>query len=151
MLLNPSEDRVPPSVTTVRLSTSYWSDARGIHCKKSITVLKRKSTGPLFFLEDVGMVGAEDVMRQIVNLDECEDGEYTVNMCDIERDWETGWVDGWNYRLDPVGPIQPDGTCQYCGRDYTPYMDDPDLTVGGPCPSDDCPSNVEMKGKTWKG
>lgn len=50
----------------------------------------------------------------------------------------------------PTDAIQADWTCRYCGRDYSADALDLDIAVGGVCPSDDCPSNVEMQGRVWQ-
>lgn len=87
--------------TVVRLATSFWSDARGMYLKRSITILKRKS-GPYPFLdEEIYSVGAREMFERIVNLLESPDGVYSVVTCNEELDWETGALDDWDYRLEP--------------------------------------------------
>lgn len=86
----------------VKLSTSYWSDSRGLNMKRSIIFLKRKCRGHNYLEEDVKMVGADLVFKRILNLNQCEDGVYQIIMCDGVKDYETGIIEDWNYKLDKV-------------------------------------------------
>ena len=85
----------------VRLRTEWWHDNNGIYQKKSLTVLRRKSQGHNYLLEDASCAGAMETMQSIVNLDDCKDGVYLVDTCNISRDWESGIVDGWDLKLVP--------------------------------------------------
>lgn len=69
--------------------------------RKSLVVLKSKSGGCDLILEDCTMTGAEEVIRRIVNLNECQDGRYVVALCNEHRDWETGHIEDYDYRLLP--------------------------------------------------
>jgi hypothetical protein len=64
--------------------------------------MRRLSTGHDFLSEDTSMVGADEVIPQIVNLDEVEDGLYRVITVNERRDWESGYVDSYDYRLVPI-------------------------------------------------
>lgn len=90
----------------VRVSTSYWSDSRSIHVKKSISYLKRTSQGHNWLDEEVDMIGADEVIRSIVNFDSCKDGLYTVEFCNLSTDWETGHIDGYDLFLKPYIPTK---------------------------------------------
>lgn len=48
------------------------------------------------------MISPEEVTDRIVNLQQCKDGVYEITMCNVAKDWETGYVDSWDYRLSPV-------------------------------------------------
>jgi hypothetical protein len=48
------------------------------------------------------MVGADEVMPRIVNLDEVEDGLYRVITINERLNWETGYADSYDYRLVPI-------------------------------------------------
>jgi hypothetical protein len=89
------------SETVVRVETSYWTSKRGLHSTKSVKYLRRKSTGYNILEEDIGMSDAEGVFKRIVNIDTCVDGIYRVICCDVQRDWETGNIDDYNYQLVP--------------------------------------------------
>lgn len=87
--------------TIVSVKTSYWHDKDGAYLKKSLRVLKRKSSGYNVLLEDCGMEGAESVLSKLINLNEVQDGVYKVIVCNESRDWETGYVDDWDLKLVP--------------------------------------------------
>lgn len=96
-----TEPKVPP-VTVVRLTTSAWSDGNGgFHQKKSLTTLKRKSSGHQVFEEDCCNQGVSDAWNLITNIDTAPDGVYYLNMINEKRDWESGNVEEWEYVLTP--------------------------------------------------
>ena len=84
---------------TVRVKTTAWADKRGLHTKKSLTFLRRQCEGFNILAEDADAIGAEEVLPRIVNLGEVEDGIYEVVACNESYDYETGYVDDYNYRL----------------------------------------------------
>lgn len=84
---------------TVRVKTTVWADKRGLHTKKSLTFLRRQCEGFNVLAEDASAIGAEDVLPRIVNLAEVGDGIYEVVVCNESHDYETGYVDDYDYRL----------------------------------------------------
>lgn len=86
----------------VRLRTSAWADAKGLHIKRSLTFLRRQCVGFNGLEEDAGAIGAERLVGSITNLSECEDGIYEAVVCNLSRDWETGHADDWDYKLVPA-------------------------------------------------
>ena len=84
---------------TVRVKTTLWADKRGLHTKKSLTFLRRQCEGFNVIAEDVIAIGAGEVLPRILNLGEVEDGIYEVVVCNESRDYETGYVDDYDYRL----------------------------------------------------
>jgi len=97
--LNPQEHE---NKCVVRLKTSTWSDKRGVYLKKSITYLRRLSKGYLILEEDTKNIDTE-VIEGIINLDECSDGVYVVVTCNERYDWETGYIDSYDYKLVRIG------------------------------------------------
>tara|TARA_R110002096_G_scaffold176849_1_gene353272 strand:- start:251 stop:547 length:297 start_codon:yes stop_codon:yes gene_type:complete len=85
----------------VRIKRSYWHDERGVHQKTDVGYLKRKSEGYNVLEEDCQNIGAEEVFPRIINLSDSPDGIYELAACNISRDWETGCVDEWDYKLSP--------------------------------------------------
>lgn len=85
----------------VRLVTTYWASKKGLHTKKDIIFLKRKSEGFNWLEEDSLMSGCDRVFPLIVNLEECTDGIYEVIMVNETKDWESGHVESWEYKLVP--------------------------------------------------
>jgi len=99
-----SKEREPRFVCVVRLRTSVWSDSKGLHIKRTLAHQKRLSTGFNILLEDLGAIGADEVAIRISNLASCLDGLYRVETCNESRDFETGLVDDYDYRLIPYEP-----------------------------------------------
>lgn len=98
-LLNPKKTE---NVCTVRLTTTYWSNATGVHTKKSLVFLRRQCKGYNIFEEDSSNMGASEVLPYVTNLYECRDGVYRVKLCNVSKDFETGQVDYYDYVLMPV-------------------------------------------------
>lgn len=86
----------------IRLTTSCYHTHKGVHIKKSLTFLKRRSKGYNTLYEDCGNIGADEVVNNITNLHECADGIYKVVVVVFGREWETGLIDDWGYRLVKV-------------------------------------------------
>ena len=63
--------------------------------------MRRKSKGLNILEKDANATENDCVMRRITNLNSVDDGLYTVVICDEERDFETGYVEDWNYKLVP--------------------------------------------------
>lgn len=97
----------PPHRCVIRIRTTWWNDKRGLHTKKSLTFLQRQCVGYNILEDDADIVGAESVIDKITNLDSCSDGVYEVRVCNEYRDWETGYVDDWEYVLIPLDLSQP--------------------------------------------
>jgi hypothetical protein len=95
-------EKQPENVCIVRLTTSFWNDNKGINSRKSLTYLRRRSQGFQNLEEECSAIGPEDAMKTIINLDECEDGIYEVVACNISHDYESGHIDGWDFKLVKV-------------------------------------------------
>ena len=103
---------------TVRVKTTVWADKRGLHTKKSLTFLRRQCEGFNVLAEDVSAIGAEEVLQRLVNLGEVEDGIYEVVVCNESHDYETGYVDDYDYRLVTANAIGQRGAA--CGASAAP-------------------------------
>ena len=90
------------SVCIVRLSTSAWHDKRGVYLKKSLVFLRRRCKGFPVFEDDCSQSEVIDVLDRVLNIDTVPDGIYKVTPCNITTDFESGYVDDWDYRLDPI-------------------------------------------------
>ena len=84
----------------VRVKTTAWADKRGLHTKKSLTFLRRQCEGLNFLSEEIAAIGVEEVLQRILNWNEVTDGIYEVVVCNERRDWETGYVEDYDYRLE---------------------------------------------------
>ena len=85
----------------IRIRTTTWSTARGVHRKKELLYLRRPSLGHNFVAEDASVVNASELVNNIVNFDSVTDGVYEVITVNEHRDWETGYLDSWEYKLVP--------------------------------------------------
>ena len=85
--------------TIVRIQDSYYKTYRGVAFKREMNVLKRKSVGCNLVEECFDDVEC-DICR-IQNFDAEPPGIYEVMVCNESRDWETGWLDDWEYKLVP--------------------------------------------------
>jgi hypothetical protein len=94
--LDDNEDKI-----VVRLSRSYWHDNSGFYHKISLKKLKRKSSGYCFIEEDAMNIGFEEIYKKIINIEDCKDGIYVIETCNEKRDWESGDVDDYDYKLVP--------------------------------------------------
>ncbi len=73
-----AEKKLNSSYFTIKVKTCYYHSNKGIHSRKDITILKRKSN-PMqvdFFFEDVNMMGVE--YKSFKKFFDLEDGEYQV-------------------------------------------------------------------------
>jgi len=84
--------------TIVRVKSSSWHDNKGVHFRRDMNILRRKSNCD-YVIEDCSMIGAEEVIPRIINFHKVEDGVYELIFCNESRDWETGYVDDHDYKL----------------------------------------------------
>lgn len=84
----------------VRLRTSYWADDRGLHIRKDLTYLRSKSKGFSFLKEEISNIGAEETVSMIENLFEKDDGIYRVVFIPGPKDYWTGYIEDWSYKLE---------------------------------------------------
>lgn len=99
--LLPAQSPVDVTVSrcTVRVKTTIWADNRGLHTRKSLTFLRRQCEGFNVLDEDASAIGAEKVLPRILNLGEVEDGIYEVIVCNKTYDYETGYIEDYDYQL----------------------------------------------------
>jgi hypothetical protein len=92
------EKKQEKPVFYVRVSVCYYHDDNGLHMRKDIRYLKRKSPkGSLTFIQmDASEGGADCAYKNFKDLDE---GIYKVTV-HTTTDWETGYVDDWNYQIE---------------------------------------------------
>ncbi len=85
----------------VRVKTSVWHDRQGVHYKRDLIKMKRLSWDFQILEEDCSNIGTDHVIERIVNLFEVDDGLYEVITCNPSADWETGYIDDYDYKLAP--------------------------------------------------
>jgi hypothetical protein len=91
----------PEDRCIVRISTSSWKDKRGIHIRKDINYLRKLCIGYNLLEEDASSLYTNDIVDYIHNLYEVDDGVYQVVTCNESIDYETGYIDGYDYKLIP--------------------------------------------------
>jgi len=91
------EERDP--VVCVSITTSAYKTDRGFAYRRELRYLVRKSSGFNFVEEDISMIGADEVMRHIVNLHSVKDGHYKIITINHKRDWESGMIEEYDYEL----------------------------------------------------
>jgi hypothetical protein len=74
-------------------------DDKGFHLKKDLTFLRRQCIGFNILADDLENGGAQGVYPRILNFAMAEDGVYEVVICNERRDWESGYIEDWDYRL----------------------------------------------------
>lgn len=87
--------------TVIRLRTEMYCRGNSAFIKKSLTTLKKKSTGYNLLIDDIGHCDANEVLSRIVNLDECKDGLYILTTTNVSTDYWSGYVDDYDYILLP--------------------------------------------------
>ena len=85
----------------VKLTTTVWRDQRGINIQRSLVYLRRQCVGFNILEEDCSATYPREVVERVTNLDQCVDGTYEVVTCNESRDWETGYIEDYDYRLIP--------------------------------------------------
>jgi len=66
-----------------------------------LTFLRRKCSGLNFVELDTQNDGAEMTLTMIQNLECLEDGIYEIIVVNEHYDWESGILDGYDYKLVP--------------------------------------------------
>lgn len=96
----------PSPQTVVRLTTQCWQDDRGVNITRRVRWLKQQSHEQSLWgvTEDVNDGGPHEFVRRIVNLNETPDGVYVLRPMNLCSDWETGIIEDWDYRLEPLEP-----------------------------------------------
>ncbi len=94
-----TSDKEPENICIVRITTNYWSDSKGLYSKKNIKFLKQKSKGYSILQEDCSNIGADEAFLRIENLYDVEDGIYEVITTNEQRDWESGYIEDYDYYL----------------------------------------------------
>ena len=82
-----------------RITTNQYHDDNGVYYKRSLKYLKRKCHGFNILDEDCANCSAEEVIPRIVNFHTVKDGIYTVDTVNHKYDFESGYLDDYDYKL----------------------------------------------------
>lgn len=83
----------------VKLTTTTFRTKSGVTQQKSLYFYKKPCSEHLegCFKDDVSnSYGLETL---VINLNEVKDGIYELLVVNISKDYETGWVDDWDWKL----------------------------------------------------
>lgn len=85
-----------------KVSTCCYSSNRGIHSRKDIVFLSRKSKSKHNLLvEEADACDPTWAFSKITNLNDLPDGIYSLETCNEHRDFETGYIDDYDFKLVP--------------------------------------------------
>lgn len=85
----------------VRLRSSAWADRKGVYVKKTLSYMRKYSHGANIIEEEIDGLGPMEAITRITNIAACADGLYEVVPYNLSYDWETGYMDNCDLRLEP--------------------------------------------------
>lgn len=91
-----------PRLLIVRVTTNYFKSKNGaLVYQRKVKPLRKKSTqdGLECLDHDIDGGGIEYMLKGIMNLNEVDDGIYELKMVNLTTDFETGHIDGWDWKL----------------------------------------------------
>lgn len=97
MLLDVEGQRQPEHLAVYRLQTYHYKKGKSLCYEKRLTYVRKLSRGHDPLDEDFSYMGEIN----LINLDECTDGLYSINCCNFSHDYESGYIDGWDLQLVP--------------------------------------------------
>lgn len=99
----------PEQCSVVRVSSSNYYRGGSLVIERKLTPLKKMSIGYHPLVE--GKFEMLDYLEcmPIMNLHEVCDGIYQLVMCNLSYDWESGYLDDWEWKL--VG-VKNDTQCK---------------------------------------
>lgn len=84
----------------IRVATEAFKRGDTYFYGRTIRVMKKISEFN-YLDEDCKQVGVLEAIENILNINTVEDGLYRLEMCNVSKDHETGWVDDFNFKLTP--------------------------------------------------
>lgn len=87
--------------TVVRVKTNTWYDKNGLHIRRDVTYMKRLSSGHNILQNELDNTDATFVKNLIVNVTDVKDGLYYVQLINCVRDFETGFIELYDFKLVP--------------------------------------------------
>lgn len=82
----------------VRIGTEAFKRGDTYLYGRTLRVLKSKTDFDAIH-EESQNIGVQEALENIVNLQSVEDGLYSLVMCNLSHDWESGYIDDWNLKL----------------------------------------------------
>jgi hypothetical protein len=93
------ETKNTDNVDIVSIKTEYYKRGKRFYASKVITPISSLSKGRTL-TDEVSDCGPE-VIDQITNLYEVPDGYYQVVLSNVSKDYETGYIDDYDFTLIP--------------------------------------------------
>jgi len=97
--IKPPVEKEEENICIVKLVTTAWVNNRGLHFKKSLIYLKRRCKGFNFLEEDSSYLDDIELVKKIINFNDVKDGIYEIISINESTDWETGYIDDYDYKL----------------------------------------------------
>jgi hypothetical protein len=92
-------------VCVVRVGTEAFKRGDTYFYGRTIRVIKKK-TDVDYLHDDCQQVGTQEAIENILNIHTVEDGIHQLVMCNVSKDWETGYVDDFNFKLVPFEELK---------------------------------------------
>lgn len=82
----------------VRVGTESFKRGDTYFYGRTIRVIKKK-TEVDYLSDDCQQVGTQEAIENILNINTVEDGIYQLVFCNVSKDYETGYIDDFNFKL----------------------------------------------------
>lgn len=92
-------------ICVVRVGTEGFKRGDTYFYGRTIRVIKRKTEYDLLH-DYCQQVGIQEAIENILNINSVEDGLYQLLMCNISKDYETGYIDDFNFKLVKYEEVQ---------------------------------------------
>lgn len=92
----------PQEMLVVRITTEYYRDkSNNPNFRRKIKLMKKMSTqGIISHIDyDIENSSVESFINSIVNFRDVDDGLYELKVINETHDFETGIIDGWDWKL----------------------------------------------------
>jgi hypothetical protein len=97
-----ADNQEKENLCVVRVKTSVWADKKGLHTRRDVLYMNRLSSGYNILQEEMSATNdAEYVAHLLLNLNNIEDGLYAVQRTNCSHDFETGYIDSYDFKLVP--------------------------------------------------
>ena len=94
--------RLKPTFPVYRVTTNGYRDHKGNYIyQKKLYFMRKLSKDCNDVLDEEYNNCNEDMFPRIINLLEVEDGLYNCVMVNLNRDYETGYLEDWDHKLIP--------------------------------------------------
>ena len=90
----------PDNVTVIKVKRNYYRNKKKeFVLETKLTIQRRSSSGHQLIEEDCDNTSCQDVIDRIRNLNDMPDGLYHLITVNLSHDFESGYLDDWDYKL----------------------------------------------------